>query len=208
MVRLHTLLFAPWIVLSIPTRIFAGLSIPVVLIVVLAGLIGTLAKKQAMTIFASVSLLIILVFGKVGEDLLGAAIPDTAILLVQFLGVIFFMEASRVVLSFDKALSELRGKTDAGSLAIREKLSLWVRRQIVSQARLTVGALGASLTLLVFGGVASVSINQLSFLAVLVLLVVGVLLFLLTQQRQVHTTRRGLRGTLHVNCFEIRWLQG
>jgi len=64
---------------------------------------------------------------------------------------------------------------------------MWVKGQLSRQARLTIGALGLSLVLLVLGGFTSVSINQLAFSAVLVLLVVGALVFLITQRREPET---------------------
>ena len=97
------------------------------------------------------------------------------------------MEASRVVISYDKEAGELAGRTDELSQAAKGRLVIWVRGQLSRQARLIAGALGLSLVLLVLGGLTSVSINQLSFSAVLVLLVVGALLFLITQRREPET---------------------
>jgi len=97
------------------------------------------------------------------------------------------MEASRVVLSYDKEESELAGRTDDMSQAARGRLGLWVTGQLSRQARLVAGALGLSLILLVLGGFTSVSVNQLSFSAILVLFVVGALLFLITQRREPET---------------------
>ena len=90
-------------------------------------------------------------------------------------------------MSFDKERSELAGKTDGMSQAISERLSTWIKGQLSRQAWLTIGALGLSLVLLVLGGFTSVSINQLAFSAVLVLLVVGALVFLITQRREPET---------------------
>ena len=127
--------------------------------------------------------------GKVGTDLTIAPNPDTAVLLFQFVAVIFFMETSRVVLSFDQETSELGRRTDEMSQAIRERLGVWVKGQIGRQARIMIGALGLSLVLLIIGGFTSVSINQLSFSALLVLLVVSALVFLITQRREPETRR-------------------
>jgi protein-S-isoprenylcysteine O-methyltransferase Ste14 len=151
------------------------------------------AKKQSLATLASVMLLVFVVAGKVGTDLTKASSPDTAVLLLQFVAVIFFLEASRVVLSFDQETSELEGRTDQMSQAIRERLDAWVRAQLGRQARLIVGVLGLSLVLLVIGGFTSVSINQIAFSAILVLLVVGALLFLITQRREPDTGQVGLR---------------
>jgi len=146
-----------------------------------------LARTLVLTTIASVGLLALLVAGKVGTDLVKASAPDTAVLLLEFVAVIFFMEASRVVLSYDSEKSELAGRMDDMSNAARERLGMWATGQLSRQARLVAGALGLSLILLVLGGFTSVSINQLSFSAILVLLVVGALVFLITQRREPET---------------------
>ena len=186
-VRLHYLVLVPWIVLAIPSQVLLGLGILLVLAIMSVGLYGMLTKKQMSVTLASVALLLVLLAGKVGSDLARAPAPDTAVLLVQFVSVIFFMEASRVVLSFDRESSELDGRTDEGARAVIERSEKWVRGQLVGQARLSIGALGLSLVLLVLGGFTSVSINHLAFSAILVLVVVGALLFLITQRREPET---------------------
>ena len=191
-VRLHYLILAPWIVLSVPSRVFLGLGTPIMLAIIAVGLSGTLANRKVFTILASVSLLASLIGGKVGVDLAKASTPDTAVLLLQFVAVIFFIEATRVVSAFDSEARELAGKTDEGSQAVKNRLSIWITGQLTRQARLVVGALGLSLVLLVFGGLINVSINQLAFSAVLVLLVVGALLFLITQEREPETRQASL----------------
>ena len=178
---------APWIVFAFPSQIFLGLGTLIVIVIIVVGLVGTFAKRQVHATLASVTLLAFLVAGKARVDLTSAPSPDTLVLFLQFVAVIFFMEASRVILSFDKERSELAGKTDGMSQAISERLSTWVKGQLSRQARLTIGALGLSLVLLVLGGFTSVSINQLAFSAVLVLLVVGALVFLITQRREPET---------------------
>jgi hypothetical protein len=167
--------------------VFLELGSLIVFAVVIVGSSGMLARKQTLTTLGSVMLLAVLVAGKVGTDFAKAPSPDTAVLLLQLVAVIFFLEASRVVLSFDKETSELAGKTDDMSQAIRQRLGVWVKGQLSRQARLMSGALGLSLVLLVLGGFTSVSINQLAFSAILVLLVVGALLFLITQRREPET---------------------
>jgi len=186
-VRFHYLVLGPWIVLAIPSQVLLGLGILLVLVIMSVGLYGMLTKKQMSVTLASVALLLVLLAGKVGSDLARAPAPDTAVLLVQFVSVIFFMEASRVVLSFDRESSELDGRTDEGARAVIERSEKWVRGQLVGQARLSIGALGLSLVLLVLGGFTSVSINHLAFSAILVLVVVGALLFLITHRREPET---------------------
>ena len=181
------MILAPWIVLGVPSQVFLGLGLPLILVIVALGLSGMLTRQQMLTTLSSAGLLVLLVAGKVGTDLAKAPAPDTAVLLLQFVAVIFFMEASRVVLSYDVETRALAGRTDDMSQAARERLEKWVTGQLSRQARLIGGALGLSLVLLVLGGFTSVSINQLSFSAVLVLLVVGALLFLITQRREPET---------------------
>jgi hypothetical protein len=186
-VRLHYLFLAPWIVLAVPSQVFLGFGILIVLIVVVAGLSGMFAGKQMLAILASGALLVLLVAGKIGTDLSRTPNPDTAVLLLQLVAVIFFMEASRVVLTFDSETRELAERTDEMSQAINGRLGTWLGGQLRRQARLMFGAFGLSLVLLVLGGFTSVSINQLAFSAVLVVLVVGALLFLITQRREPET---------------------
>lgn len=187
LVRFHYLILAPLIVLGLPAQVSQGFGFPLLLIIIALGLSGTLARIQVLMTLASVGLLASLMAGKVGTDLAKAPAPDTAVLLLEFVAIIFFMEASRVVLSYDKEKIELAGRTDDMSQAARRRLGQWVTGQLSRQARLVAGALGLSLILLVLGGFTSVSINQLSFSAILVLLVVGALLFLITQRREPET---------------------
>jgi hypothetical protein len=154
------------------------------LIVSGVGLLGMLGKKEIFAKGASLSLVGLIIGGKVAGDVFGTVAPDTAVLLVQFVAVIFFMEASRVVLSFDGENRELAGKQDELSTGLMRRLIEWTRGQLVSQARIMLVALGLSLVLLLIGGFTSISINQLGFSAGLVLVVVGVLLFLVTNRRE------------------------
>lgn len=185
--RFHCLFLAPWIVLAIPSEVFDGFGVLLLSLVVAIGLVGVLARSRPVSALASVGLLALLVVGKIGIDLAKVSAPDTAVFLTQFVAVIFFMEASQVMLSFDKETSELGGRTDTMSMAIRERAQAWARGQLTRQAQLVIAALALSLVLLVLGSFASVSVNQLNFSAILVLLVVGVLLFLITQRREPQT---------------------
>jgi hypothetical protein len=189
LVRLHYLVLVPWIVFAIPSLISFGLQIPVALTVSGVGLLGMLGKKEILVRGASLSLFGLFIGGKVGVDVLGGAAPDTAVLLVQFVAVIFFMEASRVVLSFDGENRELAGKYDELSTGLVRRLVEWTQGQLVGQARIMLVVLGLSLVLLLVGGFTSISINQLGFSAGLVLVVVGVLLFLVTNRREPERQR-------------------
>jgi hypothetical protein len=159
------------------------------LIVSGVGLLGMLGKKEIFARGASLSLVGLIIGGKVAGDALGSMAPDTAVLLVQFVAVIFFMEASRVVLSFDGENRELAGKQDELSTGLMRRLVEWTRGQLVSQARIMLVTLGLSLVLLLIGGFTSISINRLGFSAGLVLVVVGVLLFLVTNRREPEQRR-------------------
>jgi hypothetical protein len=143
-----------------------------------------LRRNELLARGASLSLLGAIIGGKVGTDVLGGVAPDTAGLLLEFVAVIFFMEAGRVVISFEMENRELAEKRDELSLSLARKLALWAQGQLAGQTRIAAGASALSLGLLVLGGFSSVSINQLAFSAVLVLVAVGVLLFLLTNRRE------------------------
>jgi len=186
-VRLHYLLLAPWIIFDIPSQVIFGLQFPALVIVSGIGLLGMLGRREVLARSASLSLLALVIGGKVGADIIGGSASDTAVLLVQFVAVVFLMEASRVVLVFDRENSELVEKPDELSQGLRKKLAMWAQGQLVGQARIMVAVLGLSLGLLVVGGFGSVSVNQLVFSAILVLLVVGVLVFLITQRREPET---------------------
>jgi hypothetical protein len=184
-VKLHYLLLAPWIVFSVP--VFLGLGSLIVFVILIVGSFGMFTKRRKVASFASVALLATIVAGKVGTDLAGAAAPDTLVLLVQFVAVIFFMEASRVIHSFDRESDELGEKMDEVSQSVRKRLEVWVSGQLSAQARLIAGALGLSLLLLVVGGFTSISVNEPVVSALFVILAVVVLLFLITQRREPET---------------------
>ncbi len=184
LVRLHYLILAPWVTFGIPSLVLFGLQAPTILTVSGVGLLGMLGKKEIFARGASLSLVGLIIVGKVVGDVLGSAPPDTAVLLAQFVAVIFFMEASRVVLSFDGENRELAGKYDELSTGLVRRLVEWTQGQLVGQARIMLVVLGLSLVLLLVGGFTSISINQLGFSAGLVLVVVGVLLFLVTNRRE------------------------
>ncbi len=149
-----------------------------------------LVGERSLVALASLLLLGSLIVGKVGVDLRGFSAPDTAVLMIQFVAVIFFMEASRVVLSFDRETRILGKRTDDGSEAARARLFSWVGAQLWKQVQIIVATLVLSLVLLVFGGLTSVSLDQVGSSGVLVLVVVGVLVFLITQRREPETRAR------------------
>jgi hypothetical protein len=183
-VRLHYLFLVPWIVFGIPSQVLFGLQLPIAAIISGLGLLGMWGRREFAASGASVSLLVLVVGGKVGVDILGGTASDTAVLLAQFVAVVFFMEASKIVLSFDRENNDLVKKSDELSQGLRGKLAQWAQGQLVGQARIMLAGFGLSLALLIVGGLSSVSINQLAFSGALVLVAVGVLLFLLTNRRE------------------------
>ena len=180
---------APWIIFSIPSRVLLGLQLPLVVSVSGIGLLGTIRKSSVAAATASLILLVLMVGGKVGADIIGNAGTDTSILLAQFIAVIFFTEASSVVLSFDKERLELAGKSDELSQSLRKKLVVWAQGQLLNQALVIIAAFGLSLALLIVGGFGGISINQIFFSGALVLTAVVALLFLLTNRREPERRR-------------------
>ncbi len=142
-----------------------------------------LGKRKVASV-ASLSLLSLLVWEKTAGDLFGLAAPDTAVLMFQFMGVLFFMEASGVVLTFDGTNKVLGSKRDDISMAARERALEWTLGQLVELGKLTLAAVGLSLGLLVLGSVLNVSFNQIGFTAILVLGSAVAILFLLTNRRE------------------------
>ena len=114
----------------------------------------------------------------------GLGAPDTAVFILQFMGVLFFMEASNVALTFDSISRALKSKQDDFTVVARSQVSRWAQFQLIELGKLTVAAIGLSLGLLVLGSVLSVSFSQLGFTAFLVLASVVVVLFLLTHRRE------------------------
>jgi hypothetical protein len=143
-----------------------------------------LLGNRTAVLAVSGSLLLLIVWGKIASDIYGLPGPDSALLLFQFLLVIFLMEASSVVLSFDSTMKQLEGKNDDLSSLARMRVSKWERVQLFSLGKLTLASFGLSLGLLILGGLASVSINQIAFSGVLVLAAVVAIFILLTYRRE------------------------
>lgn len=183
-VRLQHVLVTPWIIAGIPVQALLGAGIPIGIIVILVGLLGMFYKRRTVAVAASLSLLVLMVYGKIAVDVLGLSQPDTAVLLLQFSGVIFLMEAGATVMSFDEERRDLQGKTDEVSGNIRRRLADWVRGQLWEQGKIATLSVLFSLVLLVVGSIASVAFNQLAFSGALVILAIGVLLFVLTHRRE------------------------
>lgn len=183
-VRLHSLFLTPLIILGVPSQAVLGLEVPVGIVVALAGALGMFLRLPRLASSASLSLIALLVWGKIVMNFLRIPPPDTALLLLQFVAIVLLMEASRVVLSYDEECRELEGKEDDVSKSARLELIGWLRGQLVGHVRLGVSTLALSMALLVIGGFSGVSVSQVYFSAAFVLLFVGALLFLLIHRRE------------------------
>ncbi len=139
---------------------------------------------------ASGSLLLLIVWGKVAGDIYGVRGPDSALLLFQFMLVIFLMEASATVLTFDSTIKRLEGKNDDISSLARTHVMKWERVQLFSLGRLTLASFGLSLGLLILGSLVSVSANQIAFSGILVVASVVAIFVLLTYRREPEQSRR------------------
>src|SRR5437879_13335480 len=93
--------------------------------------------NRAMIYAASGSSLLLIVWGKVAGDLYGLPGPDSAVLLLQFMLVIFLMEASTTALTLDSAIKPLEGKNDALSESARMRAMRWERVELFNLGKLT-----------------------------------------------------------------------
>jgi hypothetical protein len=184
LLKINYILLAPWIVLSLPSAALMQQSILVAAVIVIVGTAGTLLTEKTLILAASVSLLALIVWGKIAVNLYGLPGPDSALLLFQFMLVIFLMEASTTALTFDSNMKQLEGKDDHLSSVARTRALEWARTQLFSLGKLTLAAFGLSLGLLIFGSLLSVSINQIAFSGVLALAAVVAIFILLTFRRE------------------------
>ena len=138
----------------------------------------------------SASLLLLIVWGKIVTDIYRLPGPDSALLLLQFMLVIFLMEASTTALTFDAKIKELKGRDDDLSALAIKRVREWARVQIFSLGKLTAGAFGLSLGLVIFGSLVSVSVNQLAFSGFLVLASIVAIFILLTHRREPRERER------------------
>lgn len=175
---------APWITFSNPLQILPGQSLALTATVALIGTGGLALRKKSLVTLASGILLTLLVLARIGSDILKSPPPDTAVLLMQFIAIIFLMEASKVIIAFNRTYRELAPRRDEISRLIGERITSWTSGQLLRQTRLAVATLGLSLGLIVVGGLTSISVNQLYFSATLIIVSVAVLLFLLTHRRE------------------------
>src|SRR4029077_6945972 len=115
-VKLQYLFLSPLIVLAVPSDALFGLQIPAIVIIFLVGSLGMLRRNEGLARGASLGLLAAVIWGKVSLDILGGLAPDTAVLLLEFVAVIFFVGAGKVVIFFRSTKRELAGKQDPLSL--------------------------------------------------------------------------------------------
>ncbi len=182
--RVNHVFLVPLIVLGLPPVVLFGQMVLIILILVTVGLAGMLTRNSVAASLTSVSLLGLIVWGRVASDLWGLAGVDTGLLLLEFMVVILLMEASNTVISFDSIYKLLSAKDDETSIASRGRLTEWLTAQLYSLGKLIVTAFALSLGLLVVGDLVSVSVNQLAFSGALVLVAVVALLVLLTYRRE------------------------
>ncbi len=151
-----------------------------------------LLRNKTAVLAASGSLLVLIVWGKVAADLYGLPGPDSAVLLLQFMLVIFLMEASTTALTVDSAIKPLEGKNDALSESARMRAMRWERVQLFNLGKLTAASFVLSLGLLILGSLVSISFNQIAFSGVLVLAAVVAIFVLLTYRREPEERRRSV----------------
>ena len=87
------------------------------------GMTGMAKRSGTTASLASVSMLLLMIWAKIASDLFGLPAPDTGVLLLQFMLVIFLMEASNTALSFRTTLRLLENMNDVTSTAARKR---WV----------------------------------------------------------------------------------
>ena len=189
LLRINYVFLAPWIVLSLPPASLGQQSTLVTAIVAIVGLGGMLVRSRSAVWLASASLLLLIVWGKVARDLYGQPGPDSALLLLQFMLVIFLMEASTTTLTFDYVIKQMEGKYDDLSALARMRVTNWERVQLLNLGKLTVASFGLTLGLLILGSLVSVSVNQIAFSGILVLAAFVAIFILLTYRREPEERR-------------------
>lgn len=184
LVRFHYLFLSPLIVSGVPSEALLNQNLFILVLVILAGVAGTIFQRRRLVLLASASLLSLLVWGKIAADLLKATPPDTAVFLVQFGMILFLMEASFGVMTFARLRAELEEKEDELSRDLMGRLMLWMRNQLSRQSKIAVGSIGLSVLLLPLAGFTSISSGQLPLTATLLLLAIVAFLFLVTHRRE------------------------
>lgn len=183
-IRLNYLFLVPLTIFPNIVEVFPGQNSILSVAIIAIGIVGTNLVQKRLVTTASISLLALLILGKISSDLLKSPAPDTAVFLLDFTAIILFMEASKVVLAYDKTSRAIAQEDDELSPQLQERLGSWLKGQLVSETRLGSAAVALSLGLILVGGFSSVSINQLFFSGSLVLISLALLLFLVTYRRE------------------------
>lgn len=184
LVRLQHLFLSPLVVLAVPGLLLLGQNFFVLVAVASVGLAGMLMNKQTLATASSLSLLGLLILGKAAGGVLKATPPDTAVLVVEFALIVFLLEASLVVSTFNREFSRLKAKEDELSSTLRTHLHGWLRGQLTGQAKLGLATLAISIGLLPVAGFTSIPSNQIIISSTLALLAIVVLVFLVTHRRE------------------------
>ncbi len=190
LLKVNHVFLVPLIILGLPSVVLFQQGLLIIPILVVVGLAGMLTRNSVAASMTSVSLLGLIVWGRIASDLWGLTGIDTALLLLEFMLVILLMEASSAVISFDTINKRLEGKNDNASVESRARLTEWLGAQLASLGKLIATAFALSLGLLVIGDLVSVSVNQFAFSGALVLLAVVALLILLTYRREPEDRKR------------------
>jgi len=151
-----------------------------------------LLTNRTAILAASGGLLLLIVWGKIAGDIYELPGPDSALLLLQFMLVVFLMEASTTTLTFDYTIKQLEGKDDDISAQARMRLTKWERVQLLNLGKLTIASFGLTLGLLILGSLVSVSVNQIAFSGILVLAALVAIFILLTYRREPEERRRSV----------------
>ena len=182
--RLQHAFLAPLVLLVIPPAALFQQPLFFVLAVALVGLAGNVSGRSYLATTSSLSLLMLLVWGKASESILKTGALDTAVLLIEFSMVLFFMEASSTVLTFNRAFESLRKKDDEISQKQKGWLVNWLRGLLSRQGKVSLATTALSIALLPLAGFTSISNSQLVVTATILFLAVVVLFFLLVFRRE------------------------
>jgi len=184
LVRLQHMFLSPIVALAVPGPLLLNQNLLIMMALASLGLVGMMVDRQALATAASLFLLGLLILGKAAGTVLKTSPPDTAVLVVEFTLVVFFLEASFVVSTFNREYSRLRGRGDELSSTLRTGLHRWLRGQLAGQAKLGLVTLGLSIGLLPLAGFTSIPSNQIIISSTLALLAIVVLMFLVTHRRE------------------------
>ncbi len=199
-IRINYAFLVPFVIFTLPEAALFQEEAIIALILILLGSAGTFTGNKFATFFASTSLLGIIVWGKVASDLYHLPGLDSALLLLEFMLVILLMELSNTAISFHKTYAQIQDRNDEISAEYRRGLIEWARIKFSNLATLIGLAFVLSLGLLVVGDLVSISVNQIAFSGILVMIAVVALLILLIHGREPEEKRRQGIATQHPNA--------